>query len=71
MNYRLTYKKTGKTLKGYTNSDRDGFTNHTGFYFILEGTAIFWKNRKQQTAALSTMEAEYMAMSDVVKKAIF
>lgn len=75
LDYRLTYKKTGKMLKGYVDSDWGGCIvdrrSYTGFCFILGGAAVSWESRKQRTVALSTMEAEYMAMGEAVKEAIF
>lgn len=75
LNCHLTYKKTGKMLKGYVDSDWGGCIadrrSYTGFCFIFGGAAISWESRKQRTVALSTIEAEYMAMSEAAKEAIF
>ena len=40
----------------------------TGFALVLNGSAVIWKSRCQQTVARSTCEAEYMAMSDAVNE---
>jgi len=37
----------------------------TGFALVLNGSAVVWKSRCQQTVARSTCEAEYMAMSQM------
>jgi len=38
---------------------------------MLGGAAISWESRKERTVALSTTKAEYMAMREAVKEAIF
>ena len=43
----------------------------TGYVFMLCGAAISWKSKRQDTVAKSTMEAEYMALSDCVSEAMF
>ena len=40
----------------------------SGYVFTLSGGAISWRSVKQNCIADSTMEAEYVAMSDAVKK---
>lgn len=37
----------------------------------LAGGPVSWNSRKQKTVALSTMEAEYMALSDATKEVIY
>lgn len=37
----------------------------------LFDSIIFWESRKQRTTALSSTEAEYMAISDAVKGTIY
>ena len=59
-------------LKGYSDSSyADNVENArstTGFALVLNGSAVIWKSRCQQTVARSTCEAEYMAMSDAVNE---
>lgn len=38
---------------------------------MMQGGAVAWNSRKQQTVALSTTEAEYMAMSAATQEAIW
>jgi Reverse transcriptase (RNA-dependent DNA polymerase) len=40
----------------------------TGYIFVFNGGPISWSSRKQPTVAMSTMEAEYMALSDAIRK---
>ena len=38
---------------------------------MLNGSAISWNGKKQSTVALSSTEAEYMALTQAVKKSIW
>jgi len=42
-----------------------------GYTFILHGAAISWNSKKQCTVALSSTEAEYMALTQAVKESIW
>lgn len=66
--YKLVYSPDGKDeIVGYTDadwaSDSDDRKSFTGYVFTLNGGAISWASKKQQTVALSSTEAEYMAMA--------
>ena len=39
--------------------------------FLLGGAAITWSSKKQNSVALSTVEAEYMALSVATQEAIW
>ena len=41
----------------------------TGYVSVLAGAAITWNSTLQRTVALSSMEAEYIALSETVKEA--
>src|ERR1700742_416051 len=43
----------------------------TGYIFNLSGGAISWSSKRQATVALSTTEAEYMALAHATKEAIW
>jgi len=42
----------------------------TGYIFVINNGAVSWTSHKQTTVALSTLEAEYMAVSDASREAI-
>src|SRR5437762_9563178 len=44
--------------------DLDSQRSTTGFIVLLNDAVVAWKSCKQPTVALSTMEAEYMALMD-------
>ncbi|PAL11902.1 hypothetical protein B8W92_11625, partial [Moraxella osloensis] len=62
-------------LVGYCDSDWAADKNDrksvTGYVFMMAGAAITWKSKKQQTVALSSTEAEYMALGDAVKEVLW
>lgn len=43
----------------------------TCYVFLLFGTAISWKASLQSVVALSTTDTEYIAISEVVKEALW
>ena len=43
----------------------------SGYVFTLAKAPVSWKSTLQSTVALSTTKAEYMAMTEAVKKAIW
>eukprot|EP00955_Chlamydomonas_euryale_P067625 359890-Chlamydomonas_euryale.AAC.1 len=63
------------SLLGFCNSvwggDFDTKRITTGYVFILNGGAIAWQSKLQQTVAASTCEAEYMAASAAAKEALW
>ncbi|KAG8492333.1 hypothetical protein CXB51_009816 [Gossypium anomalum] len=65
----------GKGVIGYVDSDYAGDLDKrrstTGYVFTLAGGPISWKSTLQSTVALSTTEAEYMAVTEAVKEAIW
>jgi hypothetical protein len=74
-NHSLEYRQTGKSLIGYCDADWAGDSDDrkstTGYAFILAGGAVTWSSKKQPTVALSTTEAEYMAITQATKEAIW
>jgi transposase InsO family protein len=59
----------------YTDSDWAGDTESRkstgGYVFLLCGAAVSWKSKKQSTISLSSTEAEYVALSEATKEAMW
>jgi hypothetical protein len=85
-NYGITYggSRHGIELKTYFDNIRlEGFSDAdwganpddrrsiSGYTFLIGNGAVSWSSKKQQTVALSSMEAEYLAISHAAKQAIW
>jgi hypothetical protein len=51
--------------------DEQDSRSYTGFVFKLAGAAVSWESRKQHTVALSSTEAEFMAVAEATKEAMY
>lgn len=62
-------------VTGYFDSDYAGDVDSrrsmTGYVFTLGGSVMSWKATLQPTVTLSTIEAEYMALTEVAKEGIW
>ena len=71
----LQHKSTGDKLMGYSDADwandLDDRHSITGNVFIMSGGAVSWLSQKQATIALSTAEAEYIALGSATQEAIW
>lgn len=75
VNLALKYEKPDSgALIGYSDADwagdQDDCRSTTGNIFVLSGGAVSWLSKKQ-TAALSTAEAEYIALSQAAQEGIW
>lgn len=65
----------GLELVGYSDADWAGDVasrrSRTGYVFMLNGAAVSWRSQRQQTVALSTAEAEYMALTSAIQEAVY
>ena len=75
-NLGITYSKTADNpdkniFHGFANA---AFANHddhkstSGYVFLAAGGAITWKSKKQTTIALSSTQAEYVALSEAARE---
>ena len=62
-------------LKGYTDADMAGdldtYRSTSGYVFTLAGGAVSWQSKIQKCVALSTTEAEYIAMNEAGKEMLW
>jgi len=68
-------KNSSFVLQGWSDADWAGDNetqrSTTDFTFIFGGAAVSWGSKLQKTVALSTMEAEYMALCEASKEAVW
>jgi len=75
-NYHLTYDgSSGQGLSACTDSDwaSDDVTrrSQSGYFVKMAKGLISWTSRAQKTVALSSTEAEYMALSDCSRQVVW
>jgi hypothetical protein len=75
LTYRREEEKGKATITGYADADWAGDTvtrrSTSGFVFMLCSAAISWRTKLQASVALSTCEAELMALAASVQEAIW
>ena len=76
LDFGLLYGKDGsKDCFGYSDADWAGDIDDrkstSGYLCQIGGTAISWRSKKQTCVALSTAEAEYMALVNAAQEAIW
>src|SRR5271170_3564691 len=66
---------SNKGLIAFTDSDwaadKIKCRSQTGFFFQLASAVVSWQSQAQKTVALSSTEAEYMALSDCSRQAVW
>ena len=77
MHLKLKFEKLNEKafeLLGFVDADWGGdksdSCSYTGYLFQLGGSSVSWGSRKQKSVALSTTEAEYMALSDSAREGV-
>ena len=65
----------GGKLTGFSDADWAGDIetrrSTSGYVFTLNDGCISWRSKKQRTVALSSTEAEYMALSEATQEAVW
>ena len=72
----LTYKPTNDTsMVGFSDADwagnLDDRRSTTGYVFRIGSGAVCWASKRQATVALSSTEAEYVALTQATKEAVW
>ncbi|XP_053690779.1 uncharacterized protein LOC128739325 [Sabethes cyaneus] len=72
---KLVYGDIGGNLIGYSDADWAGDIgtrrSTTGFVFYYAGAAVSWVSRRQTSVTLSSMESEYVALSEAGQELIW
>ena len=68
------FPQAANTLYGFSDSDYAGdvdtLRSTSGYLFLLNGAAVSWKTKRQDIVALSSTEAEFVALSRAGQHAI-
>lgn len=71
----LVYKRNSNYLEGFVDADWGSNIldrrSYTGFCFTFSKSLVSWESTKQKTVALSSTEAEYMALTEATKEGIY
>ena len=51
--------------------DQEDRRSTSGYFFQMAGGPVSWKSRKQECVALSTAEAEYIALSSAAQETVW
>lgn len=76
ISFGLSFSRSGETkVEGYNDSthnvDDDDGKSTAGYIFYCANCPISWSSHKQETVALSSCEAEFMAGTEAEKQAIW
>lgn len=74
--HRLVYRKDSvEPIYGYVDADWGNDTDErrsfSGYVFLMAGAAVTWSCKRQSTVAVSSTEAEYIAMAFAAKEALW
>lgn len=67
----LTYDATPTELEGYSDASWETHRSTSGWIIKWQSAALTWGSRKQKCTALSTCEAELIALSEAAKDVVY
>ncbi|GJV49057.1 retrovirus-related pol polyprotein from transposon TNT 1-94 [Tanacetum coccineum] len=71
----LCFSRKEVVLEGFSDSDYGGCLDSgkstTGYVFTMGGTSVSWMSKIQKCVAMSTTEAEYMAIAEAGKELVW
>ena len=67
----LTYSKEQSRLLGYADASWETASSTSGWVVLWGNAALSWGSRKQKCIALSTCEAEIIALSEAAKDVVY
>lgn len=75
VNLKLKYERNASPLQVYCDADWgssiDDRKSRTGYVVIMSGGAVSWCSKKQSVVALSSTEAEYIALSSAAREILW
>jgi len=67
----LTYDPTPANLTGYADASWETLNSTSGWVVLWQSAALSWGSKKQKCVALSTCEAEIIALSEAAKDVVY
>ena len=67
----LTYSREHARLSGFADASWETKTSTSGWVILWQSAALSWGSRKQKSIALSTCEAEIIALSEAAKDIVY
>ena len=71
----ICFGKRDASVEGYTNADYAGDLDKrrstSRYIFMFAGGAVSWRSRLQNCVSMSTTEAEYIAIAEACKEALW
>ena len=67
----LTYSREHQRLAGFSDASWETRASTSGWVVLWQSAAVSWGSRKQKSIALSTCEAEIIALSEAAKDVVY
>jgi hypothetical protein len=67
----LTYSTGDSTMSAYSDASWETRSSTSGWVVFWQGCAVLWGSRKQHCVALSSCEAEIVALSEATKDVVY